>query len=130
MTAAYEQSHDRLGPFLFRALVLRQTWVERRLIAPIARRHDFRSQYGLLRLLHDWSGEAVADLRDAYGDDIVVSLSEMPEPGGSIPAFQLLIGEAWHLVVGLERSGSPDDPRWRIAASIQGPSGPRDGAGF
>lgn len=109
--------------FRRRVAQLRDSWEERRALKGFAGASDFNSQYTLLTTIYRWVEEAVADIRDVYGDTLAVNLGPEPNPGGPPPAFALTLGDATTLTFAMVERTRSDSPRWAIAVTI-GTGGP------
>jgi hypothetical protein len=102
---------------------LRYAWSERRQIRSLASVHDFESQFELLRLLHQWAEEAVADIRRVYDDELHIQLDPTPGAQDRPPAFSLSIGGEQGLSFSLAERPRGGGTHWFISVTI-GPAVP------
>lgn len=109
--------------FRRRVAQLRDSWEERRTLKSFAGAPDFNSQFALLSSIYRWVEDAVADIRDVYGDSLAVTLGPMPTAEAPAPAFALTLGDATTLTFAMVERTRVESSRWAIAVTI-GTGGP------
>ncbi len=97
---------------------LHDSWNERRQIKGIASAHDLESQFQLLITLHGWAEEAVAEIRNVYGEAIHISLGPAPARDPLGAAFSAFVGDSFTLTFSLIERRRMGGSRWFISVSV------------
>ncbi|MGE0599758.1 MAG: hypothetical protein AB7J35_11195 [Dehalococcoidia bacterium] len=111
--------------FQQRVELLRDSWAERRQLKGLAGAHDFESQLGLLRTLHEWSDSAVKDIRAVYGKSLATSISPAPTGTTPNPGFSVTLGDQYTLTFSLNERRREGGSRWFVSVTVSsgGPGG-------
>ena len=104
--------------FADRVHALRDSWIERRQLRPLASAHDFESQFQLLTALYSWTARASDEVGEVYGRDFDLRLSPPPGPFPQDAAFSLSVADAFVLSFRLGERGGAAGPGWFVSVTI------------
>lgn len=109
--------------FQRRVELLRDSWAERRQLKGLASVHDFDSQLRLLRALHGWAEDAIADIGAVYGAALSVNVSPAPSASGANPSFTVTMAENYTVTFLLNERRRAGAARWFVSVTV-GAGGP------
>ena len=98
-----------------RVRLLRLSWEERREAATLGRGRDRASQHRVLRNVHAWAGEAIADARQVYGDEPGITISPFDAWD---EAFSVTVAGHHRAEFALVERPSRRTGEWRVIARV------------